>query len=117
MGEDLRNELLELGFLMVLGTVEVSAVRHFTAHVDGDGQLVLVGKGEPKHWDSNNGTTVVYDQEGYPWIKSSKFFGTEGVPLTAVMRRHGLTRGAYVPHSNDGGTWKRYLFEQTGVEV
>ena len=75
----------------------------------------VVGVGEPLTWDTNNGMIVVYDDMGYPWIRSRKFFTSEWEVQFA--NQHSLKRGANVPHSNDGGTFKQLVLEQTGVHI
>ena len=62
------------------------------------GQSKTIAKGTPLTWDANNGVTVIYDEDGYPWV----------TPGEAPV--HGLRKGAYVPFSNDGGAGMRFLF-------
>ena len=74
-----------MGFFSALGTSE------------GEGH---VERGRPNVKDSNNGVLVVYDEEGRPWIMGvSKLSDNVHVSLLDFD----LSRGAYVPHSNDGG--------------
>ena len=92
MGKLLSEMLLANGFLMVLGTKEKDM-----------GGLEVVGYGVPYTFDSSNGFTAVYDEQGRPWwTKSSKglFEGPEFSDLVMVMHEQGTTlrRGAYVPH-------------------
>ena len=88
MGSALSHKLLVHDFMPVYGTTE---------KVGGQQKLVMMGT--PFTWATNNGILVVCDERGRPWIKRSgdisdfaKFF--DGQPNS---------RGAYVPHSNDGG--------------
>lgn len=84
----LVGRLIDLGFFSALGTLENK----------GGGIRMFVIKGKPLTWDKNNGITVVYDEKGWPWIGA----GLEP-PLKGENYQYDLTRGAYVPHSNDGG--------------
>jgi hypothetical protein len=93
MGErKLSYNLMDMGFFSALGTSE---------HLGIGSKESYVGRGNPFTWDSNNGVTVVYDEEGRPWIKA-----TRDVPEDLFIlgpRFPQMTRGAFVPHSNDGG--------------
>lgn len=97
--EKLSHILLDMGFFSALGTTEWAA---------GEKKLVL--RGTPKTWDANNGVIVVYDDDGRPWISANLEVGI--VTLAVDKYRVGqfnLQRGAYVPHSNDGGQFIHYL--------
>lgn len=94
MGSKLSCALLGLGFFSVLGTTE---------HAGGSGQEVIVKRGTPFTWDYNNGVTVVYDEEGRPWIRR----GSVGSEEIATLPPCTINPGAYVPHSNDGGYFVR----------
>lgn len=104
------GELLDVlrlnNFFMVAGTTE---------RARGRLSEEIVGRGTPLTWDANNGTMVVYDDNGMPWIRSRKF------PLDAAeetwAKRFNLQRGAYVPHSNDGGTFKNLISEKLGIAI
>lgn len=90
----LSHTLIDLGFFWVLGTTEHCGglpreVRRRTAY----------------QWDYNNGVAVVYDEEGRPWVLPGEKF-TEKIQDRLEMGLR-LTRGAYVPHSNDGGGFVR----------
>ena len=92
MGQLLSEMLLANGFLMVLGTKEKSM-----------SELEAVGYGVPYTFDSSNGYTAAYDEQGRPWwAKSSKglFEGPELSSIVSAMHKQGVTmrRGAYVPH-------------------
>ena len=67
-----------------------------TDETDPEGVIRLVKCGEPLSWDHKNDVTVVYDEKGEPWIKQGQLFLED---FKTVM----LSRGAHVPHSNDGG--------------
>ncbi len=91
----LSHQLIDGGFFCALGTTE---------HPGMTQPGVIVKKGTPFTWDYNNGTFVVYDEAGRPWITGDR----------AVMDRfevacHQLSRGAYVPHSNDSGHFIRAI--------
>ena len=78
------------GFFWALGSTELPG-----------GTSVMVGCGQARSADSNNGVSVVYDEKGEPWVRRR--------PITCEERdwllNHGVSfEGAYVPHSN-GGDW------------
>ena len=104
----LSHALLDAGFFSALGTCEN------LVDLLGGPDPHIVGRGTPFTWDANNGVTVIYDEEGRPWIKQSRQISEEdkrllsGQPMTRAMTGGAMTRvalvtGAYVPHSNDGG--------------
>ena len=92
MGNKLSHNLMDLGFFSALGTSEHPAMERQETHVK---------RGKPNTYDSNNGVTVVYDEEGRPWIIRSVPLFSEEVRI--ILRN--LKHGAYVPHSNDGGNF------------
>ena len=87
----LSQVLKEQGYKNVLATNE----RHA-------GGASPVWYGQPFTWDYNNGVTVVYDENGEPWIKHGRLW-LEG------LKPELLERGAHVPHSNDGGHFVREI--------
>ena len=87
----LSQTLQELGFYKALNSREFPGMSR---------EGVVVGTGTKNTWDQNNGTTVVYDEEGSPWVIRNRFL-TEG--CAKELRGFHLEMGAYVPHSNDGG--------------
>lgn len=91
----LSHILLDLGFFSALGTSE---------HPGMMKEEVYVKRGTPNTCDDNNGVTVVYDEEGRPWIIRNSRITPE---MQAVLRAYTLERGAHVPHSNDGGWFIR----------
>ena len=91
MGSKLSHTLLDLGFFLALGTSEHPATTKEEIHV---------GHGTPNTFDSNNGVMVVYDEMGRPWILRNNHVPDEFV---RKVQEYCLKRGAYVPHSNDGG--------------
>jgi hypothetical protein len=95
MGTKLSHELLDRGFFSALGTSEHPGAAY--------GPGVLVVRGTPYTFDHNNGTTVVYDEVGRPWIKKTDGMESERLRKWANENRVELKYGAYVPHSNDGG--------------
>ena len=94
MGSKISQELRQLGFRSVFATNESVA-----------GVSTPVRQREPLTWDNNNGVIVVYDELGSPWIcRSDHFADSEHrFKFTTLLREYGVKRGAYVPHSNDGG--------------
>jgi hypothetical protein len=95
----LSEKLRALGFLPVLGTTEMAG-----------GRECVVGRGDPFSCDSNNGVFVVYDEDGSPWLSRSTRRIWERFFLVVAVD---LRRGAYVPHSNDGGTFfHKYLYRR-----
>lgn len=101
MERKLSHVLLDLGLFCALGTTERSGV-----------ELKLVKKGMPYTTDTNNGVSVVYDEAGRPWVMRLQEAGSLGYPgkeIQACLDENGkeLKRGAYVPHSNDGGHFMR----------
>lgn len=91
MGSQLSHMLLDLGFFSALGTTERSGGSPDGFHVE---------RKTPNTWDYNNGVTVVYDEAGRPWIIPGEYVTDE---IRAELKQFDLKRGAYVPHSNDGG--------------
>ena len=85
----LSHTLLDLGFFSALGTTERIG-----------GEETLVERRAPNAWDYNNGALVVYDEAGRPWILPGEKFNDD---TRDAIGKFGLKRGAYVPHSNDGG--------------
>lgn len=92
--EKLSHQLLDLGFFSALGTTEHPGLRPVG---------VVVHRGEPNRYDANNGMTVVYDEEGRPWIIPSERARAMGDKFVDLFSRYFLKRGAHVPHSNDAG--------------
>lgn len=99
MGGKLSHQLLDLGFLSALGTSEHPGMAKKEVHVK---------RGRPNTYDYNNGVTVVYDEKGRPWIFSGHAEDA-GEGFEQTVREHNLERGAYVPHSNDGGFFVRMV--------
>jgi hypothetical protein len=102
----LSSELRKLGFFMVYGQIELSCSG---IQPENYSDLSLIGKGDPKKYDYNNGVHVVYDEEGYPWI--CNYDRISGSSLDQLKKFFGLESGAWVPHSNDGGTYIRALMQ------
>lgn len=99
--EKLSHQLLDLGFFCALGTSEHPGHCQEERHVKRD---------RPFAYDTNNGVVVVYDEDGRPWIAhSGDLCTTEDLFMEQVVVRHSLRRGAYVPHSNDGGHFVRSI--------
>lgn len=93
----LSHILIDLGFFSALGTSEHPGMMSEECHVK---------RGTPNSQDYNNGVLVVYDEEGRPWvIHGSKVTDTVKKGLSG----YDLSRGAYVPHSNDGGYFIREI--------
>jgi hypothetical protein len=86
----LSHVLLDFGFFSALGTSERGLPP----------EEALVKRGTPNTFDSNNGVTVVYDEEGRPWIMHHTCVTDE---VWNALQEYSLKCGANVPHSNDGG--------------
>jgi len=86
--------LLDCGFFSALGSTEKAGRK-----------LKIVKLGKPNTIDHNNGILVIYDEEGRPWIPPDRPAHKMALEfcLPDWIETHDLTRGAYVPHSNDGG--------------
>jgi hypothetical protein len=112
--QDLVNELIGLCFFPVFGTVEFSPGSMRLLREGNEPQLV--DKRDPFTWDSNNGTYVVYDDEGKPWIRSTTYVDRDWMKGNFASR-HNLKQGAFVPHSNDGGRYKQLVATQTGEHI
>lgn len=97
--DKLSHELIDLGFFCALGTSEKVPVLPEDGHVHS-----VVMLGTPLTWDTNNGVTVFYDEEGRPWIvKNSEVGEVMNLAMRKLIKEFNLRRGAGVPHSNDGG--------------
>lgn len=103
--EKLSEILLGYGFFSALGTTET---------VNGKPQLV--GRGSPFTCDDNNGVIAIYDEDRKPWVVLNANFlpsldeQTVVAKFREVMQGTSfgyIRRGAYVPHSNDGGKFLR----------
>ncbi len=93
----LSHILIDLGFFSALGTSEHLGMTPEECHVK---------RGQPNTQDYNNGVQVVYDENGRPWIiHGSKVDDT----VQQGLWDFNLSRGAYVPHSNDGGYFIREI--------
>ena len=66
-------------------------------------EMKPVTAGEPLTFDANNGVLVVYDETGWPWIRRNYLSDVEKREFDSLVNTASLKRGAYVPHSNDGG--------------
>ena len=111
--ENLAKKLMDNCFFPVLGTVELSIGS--LRNIREGGEPDLVARGVSRTWETNNGIMVVYDETGEPWIRSTRHTTPEWIEM--FTKKHNLKRGALVPHSNDGGYWKRLMSEQVGVTV
>lgn len=96
----LSQVLLDCKFMPVYGTTERSGSQQ---------RPVLLGR--PFTWDTNNGISVVYDEEGRPWIKRG------GINSSVFYAYGQLNTGAYVPHSNDGGAFASQVLDQMCGQV
>ena len=86
----IQENLTKRNFRNVVGMIE---------HAGGNAKQLTIKKGTPLTWDYNNGVTVVYDENGDPWLHRGS---------TKISDK--FVRGAYVPMSNDGGWGIRNLF-------
>lgn len=98
----LSNNLNELGFFSALGTSEECAVTT-------EEKEARVGRGDPHTYDYNNGVMVIYDEQGRPWIIRSDYDEEVKEKIETLVSEHRMKRGAYVPHSNDGGKFVRKI--------
>jgi len=100
MGMKLSHSLINLGFFSALGTTE---------HAGPSGKEIPVKVGRQNTYDCNNGVVVVYDENGCPWIRAGRIgYGyISHHEMETTLREFSLVRGAYVPHSNDGGYFVR----------
>jgi hypothetical protein len=97
---DLSVYLLYYGFYPVLGTMERKR-----------GELEVVRLGNPRTYDKNMGVVCVYDENGRPWVLKNEMLGLYvsqearwgNLLEDVLLEKFTLARGAYVPHSNDGG--------------
>lgn len=97
MDTKLSTILLESGFFPVLQTVDRMGLL---------GDNPVVGTGTPYTWDANNGVAVVYDERGWPWII---LWNRDEIIAKVQKDFPDLCRGAWVPHSNDGGLFVRAI--------
>jgi hypothetical protein len=98
MDNDIQARLMMVGFVPVLGMTEKTLLA----------DCVMVKKGKPYSFGSQNGVHVIYDDKGDPWVR--RYHGVdvrEILQSIGLMTSHLWTRGAYVPFSHDGGEWKR----------
>lgn len=103
----LSHVLLDSGFFSVLGTSE----RHGHMGMAPGEEELRVKRGERFTFDSNNGVMVVYDEEYRPWICRINC-AKDGNLMESLVRVFLLKRGAYVPHSNDGGYFVREVLSK-----
>jgi hypothetical protein len=94
----LSEELSELGFFPVRGTLE---------KVGGENRVAREGK--PRTYGVKNGILAVYDENGLPWIIEDGAVSAIN-NFKSMLRRHLLTEGAHVPHAEDGGEFLRTIF-------
>jgi hypothetical protein len=101
----LSHKLLDLGFFSALGTTEKDGINRQT-----------VGRRTPLTMDKNQGTLVIYDEKGFPWIKRTADVDLE--EIRKLTQEFPIKVGAYVPHSNDGGYFIRVVVASlTGAKV
>ena len=104
---NITQKLREEGFVPVLGSLETIGMQRQSR----------VEKGSSLSWDYNNGVYVVYDDAGDPWVVLGRLMRSEAldrINRTVYDETGGnLRKGAYVPHSNDGGVWIRARFGQS----
>ena len=109
---EMRATLKQLGFLDVSWTLDMGGM---TPLRNCTHENILSPVGSEHRWtlcyDTNNGTGVVYDQEGRAWITRS--YNKVGEACQA-LEELGITinRGAYVPHSNDGGNMAHFFLPE-----
>jgi len=98
MGSKLSHKLLDLGFFSALGTSEYPGMK---------APAFYVQRGKSNTYDMNNGVMVVYDETGAPWIIQTEKAMRDSDWDGEIIQAYNLQRGAYVPHSNDGGLFIR----------
>src|SRR5665213_1336146 len=86
----IQENLTKRGSCNVIGMID---------HAGGNATVSRIKKGTPLIWDYNNGVTVVYDENGDPWLHRGR-----------ARISDKFVRGAHVPMSNDGGWGIRNLF-------
>lgn len=91
--QKLSHWLLDAGWFCALGTSE-------RLRLDGK-EASYVKRGTANTWDHNNGVYVIYDETRCPWIARTD--DAMGADIFSAIGEFKLRRGAYVPHSNDGG--------------
>ena len=99
-----------MGFFSALGTMEYPGMVEV-------GQYVK--KLHPFTYDTNNGTIVVYDEQGRPWIESGRKAWVQQILDMQDQNPdlEPLKHGAYVPHSNDGGYFMNEVLPRLRGEV
>ena len=97
MSSTLSQTLLKHNFFSALGTTERIVDRP-----------QIVRRGKPFTYDSRNGTTVIYDEDGRPWIALND---VDLASLLADFREFPLASGAYVPHASDEGFFIREVLQ------
>lgn len=103
----LSDLLTGLHFFYALGTTE---------HVATKAKLVTQGK--PFSFDTNNGVMVICSESGAPWIALTKRLNEHDPQKLIAGQIRGwlfaglMIRGAYVPHSNDGGRFIQRITER-----
>jgi hypothetical protein len=91
----ISSSLSELGFFCAFNTPE---------QVEKDSpKQKYVDRGEPNTYDFKNGVLAIYDEKGLPWIILQSYTEEIRVKIEELILSHSLRRGAYVPHSKDGG--------------
>jgi len=90
------------GFYPVYGTLEKV-----------NGMTRRVKKGTPLTWDINNGVIVVYVEDGFPWICHTSKAPPKLIEGVAAAESQ-MIRGAYVPHSSDGGNFVYHMVVSAG---
>lgn len=92
MFDKIGHELLDAGFLPVLGTSEQSAT---------DKGYILVRRGTKRSYAQRNGIIVVSDNQGIPWINWETVETI--IMLKKMIKDHHLRHRLHVPHANDQG--------------
>lgn len=82
------------------------------------GSLCTIETGTPFSFEFNNGMAAIYDEQGHAWVIPCRLF-TDAVAIALFRSKYHsrweyqgerLKKGAYVPHSNDGGAWAKENF-------
>jgi hypothetical protein len=108
--DKLSHRLLELGFFPALGTSEYLGLTPKETHVK---------RGTPNTHNYNNGTTMICDELGRPWLIPANVVHDNAQLRSSVeglKHEFALQLGGYVPHSNDGGKFLRSVIEPAVME-
>lgn len=118
INEVIESILSEIGFLDASFTLDLGGMTPLPiAGVDSILDPEKLGLKWNGAYDSNNGTAVIYDFEGRPYIiKGQRGYDCLYDAVNRINKylkdqnHRGLRENAFVPHSNDGGWLTHTLF-------